>query len=367
MHGLKLILWLWLRSFSFRKDSLRRPTAKRVIVILFAMPAIVFHVLWTHLFLKLDDLFFPEYRFQNADSPVFILGLPRSGTSFLLSLMAGNRREFTAFQLWEMIFAPSVIQKLFFLKVGRFLAETGLPVKAMVKRLDNFLFTKIQGIHDLRLLAVEEDELLFMYLFQSAYLIFLFPELEGLHRLLEPGKGDDLSKRNMAFYRSLVKRHLYVFDRRGQKCFLSKNPMHAIRLNALPSVFPASRYLFIRRPLEESIPSMISLNQHLYRHFGSEQAQNPLRAETIETLLKWDSALRDFKGKTSLPLLEIDFKQLIKRPSGEAQRIHRWLNIPVAGDYWRFLESQDEFSENYSSRHRYRGLTAAELSRLAGV
>src|ERR1700749_2852501 len=53
--------------------------------------------------LGLDHLFYPRHRKQVIDRPIFIVGNPRSGTTFLHRLLLGAG-DMAALELWEMLF-----------------------------------------------------------------------------------------------------------------------------------------------------------------------------------------------------------------------------------------------------------------------
>lgn len=63
--------------------------------------------------LLLDYLLFPDFRRVRVREPLFVVGVPRSGTTFLHRLLAGDRERFTTTALWELIFAPSITQRFF--------------------------------------------------------------------------------------------------------------------------------------------------------------------------------------------------------------------------------------------------------------
>ena len=280
--------------------------------------------------------------------------------------MSENKSVFTGFRLWEMLFAPSLIQKWFWHYLNCFLTQIRFPTDRIIQRLDRFFFRKLEGIHDIKFQMTKEDELVFLYNFQTAYLIFLFPELEDLHGLLKPDNPDNIEQRekSIRFYNSLIKRHLYFFDSKEQKHFISKNPFHLIRIQALTTVFPKAKYLVIQRPVEKTIPSTIGLNNHFYPFFGQKIVPNPLRQQTIEILSEWDVFFRKFLEKPDWERLEIQFRNLVKNPSSEIEKIYNWLNLPIDETYGDFIKTQDEFSKNYRSRHQYSKLTKRELKRL---
>src|ERR1700743_1551509 len=61
--------------------------------------------------LALDYVFSPGHRKQPLDRPIFIIGNPRSGTTFLHRLLLGAG-DMAAFELWEMLFPAITARKL---------------------------------------------------------------------------------------------------------------------------------------------------------------------------------------------------------------------------------------------------------------
>ena len=54
----------------------------------------------------------PGYRKTPVDRPVFIVGNPRSGTTFLHRLLLGSGDDLAAFELWEMLFPAITARKV---------------------------------------------------------------------------------------------------------------------------------------------------------------------------------------------------------------------------------------------------------------
>src|ERR1700735_2627167 len=61
--------------------------------------------------LGLDYVFFARHRKQVIDRPIFIIGNPRSGTTFLHRFLLGAG-DMAAFELWEMLFPAVTARKL---------------------------------------------------------------------------------------------------------------------------------------------------------------------------------------------------------------------------------------------------------------
>lgn len=68
--------------------------------------------------LALDWVLYPRFRRQNIEKPVFVVSLPRTGTTNLLHALNAPGMPFTSMKLWESLIAPSVVQKKL-LQIGR--------------------------------------------------------------------------------------------------------------------------------------------------------------------------------------------------------------------------------------------------------
>ena len=94
--------------------------------------------------LGLDHLIYPRHRKQVIDRPIFIIGNPRSGTTFLHRLLLGAG-GMAAFELWEMLFPAITARKL----LGR-----------IVPRLDRMSPARYHpsDVHETNLRGIETDD-----------------------------------------------------------------------------------------------------------------------------------------------------------------------------------------------------------------
>ena len=99
--------------------------------------------------LGLDHLVYPRHRKQAIDRPIFIIGNPRSGTTFLHRLLLGAG-DMAAFELWEMLFPAITARKL----LGR-----------VVPRLDRLSPARYHpsDVHDTSLRGIETDDVLWFF------------------------------------------------------------------------------------------------------------------------------------------------------------------------------------------------------------
>ena len=99
--------------------------------------------------LGLDHLVYPRHRKQAIDRPIFIIGNPRSGTTFLHRLLLGAG-DMAAFELWEMLFPAITARKL----LGR-----------IVPRLDRLSPARYHSsdVHDTSLRGIETDDVAWFF------------------------------------------------------------------------------------------------------------------------------------------------------------------------------------------------------------
>src|ERR1700741_1425327 len=177
MFDLELAGKLSLRFFSLKKGSLRYPTPRRVLTAFTTIPFLVGLIVINRTFLFLDLLLFPSFRKIKLTKAVFITGVPRSATTYLYSTLASDQRQFTFFRLWELLFAPSIIQKHFFHWLSWIDRRLGRPLYHVSFSWDRLFLSRIARLHKTGLTQPEEDELLLIYAFSSVFLTFLFPDV----------------------------------------------------------------------------------------------------------------------------------------------------------------------------------------------
>ena len=264
---------------------------KRIFVLLLLFVIIPTLILWNHIGFALDDILYAQWQSMDVDSPVFIIGNARSGTTWLHHLLASNSTNFTTFRTWEIIFAPAVVWKILFISLYN-VDNTfcyGLIFAAIMK-LENYLLGHIT-VHKISLLAPEEDEWLMTHITLCQLVTFFFPlcvniimpiimfdykdDTTTTSRSLDATTKDVIFK----YYHSCVQKHLYTFNvlyARGStnKIFLSKNPPFTLRIETIKKHFNNCKIICIVRDPVESIPSMISYIGMGWRAFATPSAQN---------------------------------------------------------------------------------------------
>jgi omega-hydroxy-beta-dihydromenaquinone-9 sulfotransferase len=355
MFNISLFLNLLSNTFSLDRGSPRYPAAKRLLFAFVFLPLFLLNLLVNSLFLFLDNLFFPGFRKQAIKKPVFIIGVPRSATTRLFDLLFEDKKHFHAFTLWELVLAPSVCQKYFFLMLRYLDKMVGSPLFRLMKAVDRILFGKFVHIHDIGLCKPEEDEVLFMYNLSSLFFFYGWPGLPILDKLFyhDMRLPMHVKQRNIHFYFRCIQRHVYVFDRNNQRYFLSKNPTFIPRMASVADRFPSARFIYPIRSPYKTIPSTISLNLHIMSRFCKLPESYPYAAETRDFILNWYiMADQAFASMPADRYIKVGFDSISLQPEALMVRLYAFLGIDIARRQAASHPTKKETTP-YKSKHIY--------------
>jgi len=205
----------------------------------------------THLTLFLDRIFFPGFRNVKVKQPVFIIGHPRSGTTFMHKLFT-QTDETAAYRSWQILF-PAITGRIFVKPIVDF----------FLRRKMTTMIPEDSG-HHVALDNVEEEELLFVHIRDTQFVVILSPlgflaDEHAAFRLhdLHPGSK---RIRSALFLKSLFQRHIYYT---GKKQIFAQTHFSTHRVKTLMEVFPDAKFIYMHRMPEDTLPSYFSLNYNI--------------------------------------------------------------------------------------------------------
>ena len=303
--------------------------------------------------LILDDIIFPGYRKVELNKPIFIVGNPRSGTTFMHRIMATGDDLFFCFRTWEIIF-PAIIQKKTLAFIGRVDRLLGCPLGKGVKRIESRLYGDFNRLHHVSLFVPEEDDKLLMHSFAHLDLIWFFPYPEEfkwtvqLDQLATP----EIRKRMMTFYKNCVKRQAYIKKNKGH--FLSKSPVASGRVASLYEYFPGCKIIYLVRNPLEVIPSMIDLARELWR-LAINLDINPLFQENVYEILRYyyTYPLERLEVESKSAHVVIKYDDLIHHPQRSILAACEQLGIELNTRFLSILKQEEDKAQAYKSRHKY--------------
>ena len=259
---------------------------KRIVTIISLVSFFTVIIIWNYIGLFLDEiLLYPMLKTFNyiksnvtyIQTPTFIVGNARSGTTWLHRLLALDKETFTAMRTWEMVFAISLSWKLFFYLF--YIIDEALFNSCLLALLLKVEYKiiyqnndKSTYLHPVGLMEVEEDEWLMVYIGYSQLITLFFPlGLGYLGDVIAWHKGVNdqsvaMKKYVMSFYAYCIEKHILYKQLTSQHSnsnsntvvYLSKNPAFTLRIPSLYEQFPDAKIVCLIRDPGESIPSMIS-------------------------------------------------------------------------------------------------------------
>lgn len=240
-------------------DGVSPVSARRVLVMLGFLTVFALAQGLHWLGFLLDEIFFRGYRRVQIREPLFVLGVPRSGTTNLHAVLAQDP-QFTTFSAWECLFAPSVSQRLFWRWLGRLDARIGAPLRRLLGLVERRVFGALDDVHAMSLDTPEEDYFALMPVLSCFILVLAFPRSPHLWRMGNFDRDMPAPERErlLGYYADALRRHLYVHG--PDKRLLSKNAAFASLANGLADAFPDARFLVCLRDPMETVPSQLQLH-----------------------------------------------------------------------------------------------------------
>lgn len=327
----------------------------RIFCLAVMVPIFLLMIILNWICLALDHVFYPGFRKVKIKEPVFIFGVPRSGATHIHRTMSKDS-QFTSFLLWELLFAPSVVQRKMFMLIGRLDAVLlfGLLYK-IVRAMDWLLFKMTYDVRRVSLFENEEDDLLLLNTFSTIFISFIFPYFEQARKIFY---FDHLMSKKekqfiMARYKGCIQRHLYFHG--PDKIFLSKSPMFSFKIESILKMCPDVRVINPVRTPMELVPSDFSLQELFFKMFGMKLHRiMDHKHELMEIIYNWymhpieqRSTFKPDKFYTSR------YDDLVKDLEAHMRHIYATFDIPLNPEFELKLKEESMRSRGYVSRNTY--------------
>ncbi len=307
-----------------------------------------------------DEILFPGYRKVRIAAPIEIVGVPRSGTTFLQRALA-TEPKFTTLTLFECVLAPSITERYVWFGFGRLCSRIfGRLVSAGRFRVD-----RMEAIHPIGLDEPEEDFILLLWVHACFLAVVPLPAEDRYWRLarfdqLEPGRSRQIV---FDFYERCLQRHLYYHgeDRR----LLSKNPSFTPMLRSLRDRFPDATMVGCVRAPVKTVPSQLSSLLPAFEMLGNGEIPRPFQRRMINALLHYYAELAQFASEDDIKIVEME--RLNSELESVVAEIFDHAAHQPSETFQAKLAALGSGGRNYQSAHRYSladfNLTEAEIGR----
>jgi hypothetical protein len=305
-------------------------------------------LLATRTLMALDHVLVPGFRRTPVVKPVFVLGHPRSGTTFVHRLLT-QTREFAVFELWETFLPALCVRPLVRPLVRRIVARGGgvyLPKEAG---------------HLSALTEVEEEDMLLLLTGNTQFTANLTPLAFADWDFTELVLGDEQSprerKRATRFLRSCLQRQLYAT---GLPRAVTKMVYSAPRAKSLLEEFPDARFVYLVRSPLETIPSHLSLDRNMFDHlWGLERIPTHLLQRYYERryqhaldFYRYVERLIDSRAIPEEQLLVIKYDDLRSQLAATMDRVIAFAELPCSDRLRELIQEQSQAQARYERPHK---------------
>lgn len=284
----------------------------------------------------------PGYADVAITRPIFVTGLPRTGTTALHRLLAADPSH-QGLEMW--------------------LCDVPQPRPPRETWSSNPVFTQINqafaahhvenpefmGLHYMDAGEVEEC---WQLLRQSAMSV----SYESLAYV--PTYSRWLAEQDWTPAYARHRRNLALIGSNDpEKRWVLKNPSHLFALDALMATYPDALVIQTHRAPETIIASMCSLAEHATPGWSTTFVGDRIGASQLEL---WSRGLREFSAARQrydpAQFLDVDFADLRADPHGVVDRVYAALGGEVSDAAWAAMVALDEDSASGARRpqHRYR-------------
>jgi hypothetical protein len=308
--------------------------------------------------LLLDEVLFREYQQEPIESPVFIVGNPRSGTTLLHRLLTKDVERFSTMRMWEILLSPSVLQRRV---VGAFAAldrRLGGPLKKRVRALEEG-WQQQNLMHRVSFWAPEEDDYLLLHIWSALTAGLTSGVLEEAARYTRFDTALPKEEREwiMAFYSRCVKRHLYAHRRNegtGRRQYLAKNPAFSPKLDTALQHYPDAKIIYLVRSPLDMIPSYVSLMEFTWGIVGQPVEGDALLTYIQDMAQHWYTyPLERLERAPEDSYVVVKYDDLVADPEKMVSEIYGQLGFEISPRFARVLRDEAERASRFRSRHHY--------------
>ena len=326
-------------------------SVKQRLILLMVFPVFFIWQLINWIGLFLDEILFPGYKTIPIRSPLFILGIPRSGTTFLHRLLSRDK-NFTTLTTWECLFAPSITQRTVFKLIASLERPIGSPLQKLTKLLMTTASRNLDAIHDISLDAPEEDYLLLLPVLAVLILLVPFPNERQFQNLayFDSRVSPEQKKALLNFYNACLQRHLYAHG--GDRFILSKNAAMLSWQQDLAAYYPDAKFIICTRAPDEALASQLSAIQPGIDFFNTDsRLYEELFTNTFEHYYR--IILKLLSSESKQPVITIANRDLRDSLHTVINNLYESFYLPMNENFRKILIESDRASKKYKSEHSY--------------
>lgn len=263
----------------------------------------------------------PSIGVRSIAEPLFITGLPRSSTTFLHTLLAQDP-ESAVPRSWQLIYPYPRRRRLVRADLRREIVEVEF-------RLFQMLSPGLDDLHPLSADAPQECTDITAQVFQSL-------RFETTYRV--PSYQSWLRRHgHLGAYR-FHKRFLQHLDRQTPGRWVLKSLDHVFALDAIHTVYPDARIVFLHRDPLSVVASQVKLTESLRRPFARSVDREEIGRQNVAALIEGTDRMADAAERSDC-ILHLHFREVVAEPMAAFEAIYHHGNRRLENEARQRMEA----------------------------
>ncbi len=277
---------------------------------------------------------------QRVEKPIIILGLPRSGTSFLFNLLAQDPSH-RCLSNWE-----TTVSQVPPERPCAYLRDPRRRKGRYLMWFQNYLAPHLQEIHEFHLDGPEECTPLLMQGFATQALAGMF-NVPSYSNWLNGVAHEDTYRHHKRILQTLQWRYP------GTRWVL-KSPDHLAAIDAIIQVYPDACLVHLHRDPLQSVASWASLNAAFRSITAQSVDSGELGAQVLDRLATdMDSYLRQRRGCGNDRFLDVRYDDLVRDPIRVVEGLYQRFDLDFSPDARKAMRGFLDQDRAKSRHHRY--------------
>jgi len=261
----------------------------------------------------------PEIEDESIGAPLVIVGLPRTGTTLLQRLLSQDP-QFYSMPWWESRYPvpfPGEDLKAPTQRIEQARAEVKVMVEAM---------PKLMTIHPMDADQADEEVMLMEHSFIAAMNTYAcIPSYMAWLSQTDERPAYAYLKRMLKFLQ-WQKRQRGITAQR----WVLKAPHHLLRMHILLEIFPGARVVQTHRDPVDTIPSIASFLDTLWRIYSNDVDPTAAGREWSELMARAFRHTMKVREQQPQAFFDVRFLDTVKRPLEVARDIYAWAGFTLA-------------------------------------
>ena len=264
----------------------------------------------------------PAILDERIERPIFITGLPRSGTSFLHELLCEDSQNL-AVRCWEAIYPCPLDPNR---RVERDIERRRKKVDRQLASFER-IAPEIRSLHPMVADTPQECT-------EITGHVFLGMRFDTTHHI--PSYRRWLDGHSLAPAYRFHKRFLqHLQHRRGRGQWVLKCPDHVFALDAVREVYPDARFVFMHRDPLSVLPSVARLTETLRRPFTASVDRLEIGTEVSERWAKGAKILLAAAptfAAAPAPAFHLPFRRFVRDPAAAVEAVYAHFGMTLGAE-----------------------------------